>query len=571
MNRIVFIIILLILPFSLFSFPFSEVNDYYDYELVPKEGTYGVNRYGKNKSFTGIGGSFRTLNSYAEMLLFTRFYIDLPELYGFFFVADFLVDYKTATNSEIMPASGEYSKSFGVTFTYGGESYIGFQNKYTTIKLGFQNLVSSDAIYNHLLYDDYSGSFFALKWDLLITRFLDIELLYNIVRPQNGLWTTTLPLDSTNRIYEGLYGKSLYSKKINIRPLPWIRLGITDCIYFMGENFNMWFANPFSLYFITASMEELYDPKYASMGNTLASDVKFSFDFNIGFGGWNVYGEMMVDDLDGYYILQKTPHLPDRIGFVIGGEIRGYLFTNLLKSSRIVDYIFGNMYLNFEYAIVSKYTYSRDNLYNYEFVREEWIDPANPEASYYQGKTVMSQADADYINRTGNFIGYMYGPNSDSIDFAIGWRNDLESVKNYRADYQGDIYFDSMKDKKYPNRLFKMQLHYRLYRLGTGRNVVANFYENEHYYFDIDPDLDSDGDGVTDNDYSDRKTEFIRNVKEMGNKLDFSIYTDIFRVSKFVVGLDMNFKFEWRTMYPFTYREKTTFSFGFEFAGIVSW
>ena len=33
-----------------------------------------------------------------------------------------------------------------------------------------------------------------------------------------------------------------------------------------------------------------------------SSDIKIGFDFSVGFDGWKVYGEMMIDDANGEYV-----------------------------------------------------------------------------------------------------------------------------------------------------------------------------------------------------------------------------------------------------------------------------
>ena len=98
-----------------------------------------------------------------------------------------------------------------------------------------------------------------------------------------------------------------------------------------------------------------------------------------------------------------------------------------------------NLYINFEYGVVSKYTYARDSNFNYEYVRDEY-----PKRYDIQPP---SEKRREEVNRIGNFLGFMYGPNSDCIDIAIGWRNDLKNVKEYTAGYQADEYFYSFIDR----------------------------------------------------------------------------------------------------------------------------
>ena len=165
----------------------------------------------------------------------------------------------------------------------------------------------------------------------------------------------------------------------------------------------------------------------------------------------------------------------------------------------------------------------------------------------------------------------MYGNNADCFDMAIGWRNALFQTKENTAEYQGDVYYDSFSKKKVIDRLFKIQFHYRHYRLGDERNIIAPYYMNEHYYFDVDQDLDSDGDGDKENDASNRETEFLRVIVEEGNIFDISIYSDIFKVTRFAVGVETKFNFIWQTFNPRSVAEKTDFTFRWEIAFSVSW
>ncbi len=551
MKKSFLLIILFTLALPIFGI--IDTNDYYDINLIEKNGTFNFESY-KRSNHSYLFGGFDT-NGYTEILGRMRLNIGPPELIGFYLVSEILF-----SNSDKRDAGGEFEKT-GNTMLFYGEAYIGFKNKWTSVKFGFQNLISSDAIYHRLLLDDYSGPIFALRWSQLLSRYVDMDLIYSFIRPHQGEWSPNL----TTLYKKGeLYGKSLFVKKFNFRPLPWIRIGLSDSVYFLGENFNIWFMNPFSIYFITLSLNKFYDEKFGSGLNTGASDLKIGLDFQIGFNGWRVYGELLVDDSDAFFLMFKYPIFPNRIGAVLGGEIRGYLFTRYLKPPKAAEFFLKNLYINFEYAITSKYVYSRDHVCNYEYVREEYqkaYDPRNP----------ISQTELDRVQRVGNFLGYMYGNNADSFDIAVGWRNDIDQVKDYGAEYQTDVYYDSFKKKKFVDRLFKLQLHYRHYRLGDERNIIAPYYMNEHYYYDVDPDLDSDGDGIKDNDTSNRDTEFLRVVLEEGNIFDINFYSDIFRITRFVIGIETKFNFHWRTRLPRTSAETTDFVFKWEIASVITW
>jgi len=294
--------------------------------------------------------------------------------------------------------------------------------------------------------------------------------------------------------------------------------------------------------------------------NTDASNIMLGGDFNIGFNGWRFYGEALIDDSNGEYFQFKSPSHPDKLAFLVGLEFRGYLLTTYLKLPREAELIVENLYVNFEYGVVSKYTFSRDPNFNYEYVRDEYrqkYDYSNPPA----------QSEIDRVNRVGNFIGFMYGPNSDCIDCAIGWRSDLFNVKEYntgnpREGSPTDEYFQSMKKKKYPDRLIKLQLHYRHYRLGDERDVIMPFYWNEH------PVYDENHDGVAG---TLRRTEFLARVVEVGNFMDLNLYSDIIRIDRFVVGAETKFNFLWKTLNYGLATENTTFNFRWDIGLIISW
>ncbi len=541
---------------NVLSYSIITHNDYYNAGLVRKIGTYDLsifNRANSSSFYFGAGNL-----DYLEVGGNVSLHLQPPELFGLILHGDFYFSWVNGRTFE-----GSTLSQVGDIIVYYGEGYAGFQNPYTSFKVGFQNLVSSDAIYHHLFLDDFSGSFFSIRWDIWMSRFFDFQLVYNIVRPHQSNWSNSYPANNSIK-YRGLYGKSLYFKKLNFRPLPWIRIGIMESVFFTGENFNPWYANPMSFYYLTMALHEFIIEKQGAALNLVASSFKLGADFNIGFKGWRIYGEALLDDWDGSFLLLKEEVMPVRSAFVLGGEIRGYLFTEFFKTNDLMSFILGNLYFNFEYAVTSKYVYSREPSHNYEYVREEITSTYNPQNPF-------SQSEVDYHQRRGNFIGYMYGNNADSIDLAIGWRSDLMSTKEYLADYQNDIYFDSINgDPAVPNKVVKVQLHYRRYRLGDERSVSTPFYINEHFYYDIDPDLDSDLDGNKENDLSYRKSEFLKIVLTEGHIFDINIYTDLFRISSFYFGLESNFYFEWVVNNPYTRYSTTDFEFKFNLAFIVT-
>jgi hypothetical protein len=568
---VVLIFLFFITSYSLFSI--VEVNDYNDVGLVEKNGTYGYSSPMYKNSFT----SFFSVSSNSSFIAGFRLklLLEVPELAGFYFYGNFFLDYNKVNTS----LGADMSYWFGFA-PYFGESYFGYKNKFLSLKLGFQNFVSSDAIYNHLFIDDYSGSFFGLRFDSMISRFFDSQLFYIMVRPDKGSFLSNSTVFDTNGLlfnttdseqYNGLYGKSLYMHKFNIRPLSWIRVGVIESVYFLGENLNPWYANPFFSYFASTAIADTYKTKNGGAANTGAyADFKLGFDCSIGFNGWKLYGELMIDDGNAGYLKFSSPSHPDRLGFVFGAELRGYLFTKYIKMDKIASYIVSNLYVNCEYGAVSKYTYDRDSNYSYEYVRQEYLgkyDPAHP----------PSQTEIDKINRIGNFIGFMYGSNSDCFDFSVGWRNDLSNVKENNAEYQADVYLDSLKKKKLPDRLIKIQLHYRRYRLGDERNVIVPFFYNEHYAYDLDPDFDSNGDGDPTNDAPglvaglNRKTEFLSVVVEEGDLFDINVYSDIFKASRFTIGAETKFGFNWITKYPGTAFSSTTFNFKWDLGISLNW
>lgn len=553
-----FVLLLILLSYSLFSL--IEKNDNNDVGLVEKNGTFGFSPYMRSSYFqflTGVG-----TNEYSEIGFRIKMLMEFQELQGFYFNGDMQI----SRNSLSTYSKGDLSwwNSF---VPYFGTTHFGYKHKYFTIKLGFQNFRSSDAIYNHLLLDDYSGSLFGLSATAMIGRFVDIELNYIMVRPHQGPWyqgdsTIDVPshLSEKDRIalYGVTYGKSLYTHKINIRPLPWIRIGIYEGAYFLGENINPWYANPFFIYIGSQLLANVIEDKSGSRYNMHAANLLAGADFNIGFKGWRVYGELFFDDFVGEYFKFEAAPQPVKMGFVIGGELRGYLFTNYIKFSPIVEFILNGFYFNIEYGVVSKYTYARDANFNYEYVREEYQTRFDIEEP--------AQKEINSVNRIGNYLGFMYGPNSDCFDIAIGWRNDLKNIKEYNAEYQADVYFDSQKKKTVPQRLFKAQIHYRRYRLGDERNVIMPFWWNYHPAYELYyADGSSNKKGVS------RGTEFLAKVLEIGNILNLELYSDIFRFNRFVLGAETKFHFKWQTFLPWTPSVYTEFNFRWEFGLIISW
>lgn len=535
------------------SFAIIDSNDYLDINLKGKDGTFALPSYHRDNYFFTFCGV--DTKGYAEFETKTHLNINSPELFGFIFAGDIYVGY-----TKDRDVGGEFEKFGGITMYYG-EAYLGYENKFTSVRVGFQNLNSSDAIYNHLQIDDYGGPIFALKFTQFMSRFVDMEIVYSFIRPHTTDWNANF---LKNDIIDGQFGKSLFYKKFNIRPLPWIRIGLGDSVYFLGNNFNIYYMNPLGLYFMTLAQDKFWEAKYGAESAVDASSLKIDLDFNIGFNGWRFYGEMLIDDSDGFFVTFKPSMFPNRVAFVLGGELRGCLFTRYIHMSKPAEFFIGNMYINLEYGVTSKYCYTRDNNNNYEYVRQEY-------RKKYSAANPMTTAEIKRIQRQGNFLGFMYGNNADCFDIAIGWRNDLEQTQSYIAGYQNDRYFDAQKQKKEINRLFKVQLHYRHYRLGDERNVVAPFYANEHYYFDVDKEFDSDGDGIADNDTSNRRTEFLRIVEEQGDIFDINIYSDLFRIARFTMGMETKFNFIWQTYHPLTIAQQTDFTFKWEIAFVVSW
>lgn len=585
MIRYLILIFIFLYTFSFYGL--TEYNDFYDMGLNPKDGVFNFNRYMNRQSyFVGFGSVGNDEFSEAGAML--SLYSNFGNLKGFYIRGGM-----TISQLNTRSTSGDLDEWWGGNVPFFDETYIGFQNKYFMAQLGWQNIVSSDAIYNHLMIDDYSGEFLSYKSQLMPAEFIDFEVSYNIVRWHQGPWYNgdevkepifVAKSSSDQSHYQALYGKSLYFHKINIRPAPWFRIGVFESVYFLGENINPYYITPFVVYFGVGIVDQLINQKYGSRQNTQGTSIKIGLDFNIGFDGWRFYGEMMIDDANGEYFKFMQPDHPDRVAFLLGGELRGSLFTKYFRVPKIADIILSNLYINAEYGIVSKYTYSRDSNYNYEYVRDEYAYSYWPE-EYKENndpdyvKYISEFPDADYslaessrVNRVGNFLGFMYGSNSDSLDIAIGWRNDLVNVRDYSAGYRADVYYDSLENKSYPERLVKFQIHYRRYRLGDDRDVVMPFYMNEHFFYDLNIYVDSDGDGDFENDKSDRRTEFLSNVVKTGDNLNLSFYTDIIKISRFVLGFETQGSFEWSTYFPNNPdKSYTDFQFKLDFGAIISW
>jgi len=558
-RKSIYILLLLISVYSIY--PLIEKNDYNDSGLNEKNGTYGLSSY-LRKSYALFFASIG-LNYYSDIGGKIRLYLDPPELLGFYFAGDIYVSKNNLVNySQGLP--------WWINFLpFLNESYVGYKHKYFNIKLGYQKLLSSDAIYNHLMIDDYSGSLFGLKILAMLSRFADIELIYSIVRPHQGPWyrgdsiiTGDSVFKNDKNIYDVYYGKSLYSHKLNIRPLPWIRFGIFEGVYFVGENLNPWYVNPFFTYIGAQMISGIIKDKEGSRYNLHTANIMAGIDFNIGFNGWRLYGELLFDDSNtGAYLIGLKEKHPIKLGLIFGGELRGYLFTRFLNLNPIADFILKNIYINFEYGVVSKYMYARDSNFNYEYVRYEYTDR-------YDEDDPPDDDEVERVNRIGNFLGFMFGPNSNCIDFAVGWRSDLYDVEEYTAGYQNDVYFHSLKDKMIPKRLIKMQFHFRYYRLGDERNVIMPYFwnENPNYHLDTGKAKTAEEFGTS------RGTEFLKQVLEIGTIIDFNFYFDIVRFSRFVLGLESKLLFHWITYYPFTSSQYTDLKeVRWEIGIIVSW
>ncbi|MBN2544165.1 MAG: hypothetical protein JXB50_00110 [Spirochaetes bacterium] len=546
-----------------------------DIGLIEKSGIYGFNPYLRKSFFLGYFGYSALLtgtlpqdqkSEYVEVGARIKAYLEYPQLKGFFFNGDIYINQNTfnITNQGDLAWYGSFT-------TFFGETHLGYKHKYFSVILGFQRLISSDAIYNHLLVDDYSGPIFALKVKSMLGRFIDIELNYAMVRPHQGPWYSgdqVIKVDPVTQhddtIYDVYYGKSLYTHKINIRPLPWIRIGICEGVFFLGENLNPYYANPFFSYILSQSLDQIVTNKEGSRYNIHAANLLAQVDFNIGFHGWRFYGEFFADDNNGNYFKFAEPLHPDKFAFILGGEIRGYLFTRYIRIPKLAEFIINNLYINFEYGIVSKYTYARESNFNYEYVRNEFKERYSEDSD---GNPNYTSTTAASVNRVGNFLGFMYGPNSDCIDFAIGWRSDLWNTKEAPAEYQADVYFESFKEKRIPDRLFKLQLHFRQYRLGDERDVIRPYYWNEHWYYDMNTGEKKDSDKLG----TSRKTEFLTRVLEIGHIFDINVYGDIVRLGNFVLGLEAQFYFHWRTFNPFTPKANVLFEPRYEMGMIISW
>lgn len=579
----ILIAILSFLSWNVF-FGLTTYNTYLDPGLVEKNGTFDLNRYLYSNYILGfISGA---TDNYFEAGAKLKVHYQPEMLKGFYANGEMMI-----SNISARQVGGDAADWWGGNIPFFGETNFGFDSRWFDFQFGFQNLVSSTGIYHNLTLDDYSGSFLAYKSNLAITKYFDFQVIYNFVRIHQGPWYTGEATYDYDYLYDSImlhrdeygsldfyqakYGKSVYFHKINIRPAPWLRIGLQEATYFLGENLNPYLLNPFFIYFATAMIGNYLQDKTGTSYNLGGSDGKIGLDFSVGFDGWRFYGEAMIDDANGEYFKFQRPDHPDRVGFMVGGELRGYLFDKYLQLPRTIGYFVKHLYINLELVAVSRYTFSRDSNYNYEYVRDEfpykyypkiYATIKNPDGTpkypdYMEYTAEMSKR----INRVGNFIGYMYGSNSDSIDIAIGWRNDLYNVKDSKADYITDRYYESQKKNQRPDRLFKLQLHYHHYRLGEDRDVVLPFYMNEHFYYDLNPyeKVNDDGDKTA------RRTGFVDTVLEEGNTFDINVYTDLLRVNRFTLGLEAKTEFKWVTYLPRTAQESTDFTFKFDIGVVI--
>ncbi len=592
MKKISILMLLCVFSFKIHSI--VAYNNSFDPGLIEKNGVFDFNKYLFDNYIMGFashglsGADGSTVYDEAGAKLHLRYAPD--ELKGFYFNADLYMSKITAQK-----LYGDAADWWGGNMPFFGETYFGFQSKIFDFSFGFQNLKSSDTIYHNVMIDSYSGAFFSYKSNLMITKYFDFQVAYNFIRFHQGPWYNgdvnydytymndqwkehTDDLTSPG-FFQPKYGKSLYFHKINIRPAPWIRFGLMETVFFLGENINPYFANPVFLYFAMAMIDQSLAQKYGSNQGTDASSIMLGFDFNIGFDGWRLYGEMIIDDANGEYVTFDQPNHPDRLGFVIGGELRGYLFDKYLSIPRNLSFFVSNLFVNLEFAVVSRYTYSRDHLFYYEYVRQEY--PYTYYPAHFKDKldgtgnliypdyVAYTEAQKKRTNREGNFLGYMYGNNADSFDIAFGWRNDLFNVNDSTAGYIVDRYYESQKKRLEHNRLFKIQFHYRRYRLGEYRDVTVPYYLNQHVYYDLDPFTDLDGDGDPTNDRTNLTTGFVDLVVEQGDIFDINVYADIVRFNRFVLGVEGKAEFKWVTAHPQSSLEKTDFVAKFDIGLIL--
>ena len=174
-----FCIIYIIAAFS--GYGFTAHNDYLDPGLVEKSGQFNVNRYLLSNY---IAGFYSTgTNGVTEGGVKLDLHYDLPYIKGVFFNAEF-----SMSNLSSREVSGDASRWWGGNIPFFGETNFGISTKYFYAKLGYQNVVSSDAIYNHLIIDDYSGTFFAYRSELMVSQYVDFQAIYNIVRWHQSSW-----------------------------------------------------------------------------------------------------------------------------------------------------------------------------------------------------------------------------------------------------------------------------------------------------------------------------------------------------------------------------------------------
>ena len=94
------------------------------------------------------------------------------------------------------------------------------------------------------------------------------------------------------------------------------------------------------------------------------------------------------------------------------------------------------------------------------------------------------------------------------------------------------------------------------------------YYLNQHFYYDLDPYTDLDGDGDPTNDTTALRTGLSIKFRKR-QYFDVSVYSDLFRINRFVTGVESKFEIKAITTSPETKYEITNFHFTFDVAFII--
>lgn len=110
--------------------------------------------------------------------------------------------------------------------------------------------------------------------------------------------------------------RTLVAHRLNYRPAPWLRLGISETAVLSGDPSTIfYFPFPGTPVYALQHVASQEDPRRGNDAN-----VNIGADFALEFGGVELYGEFLIDDAQGS--LSRRDSVPDFVGILGGLEVR---------------------------------------------------------------------------------------------------------------------------------------------------------------------------------------------------------------------------------------------------------